>query len=176
MDRNIGNSHTGPMSRSFHQPVWWALSFRVLLAIEGKRLKKMTRFPRHVFLLSHTRFVLAWGVLGDFSMGVSRPVLQIHFEFAYFSFFLTHLELKQQIRSYTPVVPSKTIPDEQNLYPFSDQNGYRLCPFWSGIGYGFRGNYGSVWTYVWFQLQMTKNEREIQEFEMDFKKSFLLPF
>ena len=28
--------------------------------------------------------------------------LQIHFEFAYFSFFLTHLELKQWIRSYTP--------------------------------------------------------------------------
>ena len=29
--------------------------------------------------------------------------------------------------------------------PFWSQNGYRLCPFWSGIGeYGFRGNHGSV--------------------------------
>ena len=24
------------------------------------------------------------------------------------------------------------------------QRRYALCPFWSGIGYGFRGNYGSV--------------------------------
>ena len=32
----------------------------------------------------------------------------------------------------------------------------RLCFFWSGIGYGFRGNYGSVheWTYLSFQFQM----------------------
>ena len=36
--------------------------------------------------------------------------LKIHFELAYFSFFLTHLELKQQIRSYNPVAPLKTIP------------------------------------------------------------------
>ena len=35
-----------------------------------------------------------------------------------------------------------------------------LCPFWSGIGYGFRGNYGSVheWTYLSFQFQMNKNK------------------
>ena len=37
----------------------------------------MTPFPRRVFLLSHTRFVLARGVLGDFLIGVCRPVLQI---------------------------------------------------------------------------------------------------
>ena len=35
------------------------------------------------------------------------------FEFAYFSFFLTHLELKRKLRSYTSVVPSKTIPDSR---------------------------------------------------------------
>ena len=40
-----------------------------------------------------------------------KRFLQIHFEFAYFSFFLTHLELKLLIRSYTLVVLSKTIPD-----------------------------------------------------------------
>jgi len=40
--------------------------------------------------------------------------LKIHFEFVYYSIFLSfHLELKQQIRSYTPVVPSKTIPDSR---------------------------------------------------------------
>ena len=46
---------------------------------------------------------------------------------------------------------------------------FLMCPFWSGVGYDFRGNYGSVWTYLWFQFQMSKNE-----FEMAFKKSFLL--
>ena len=40
-----------------------------------------------------------------------KRFLKIHFEFAYFSFFLTHLELKLWIRSYTLVVLSKTIPD-----------------------------------------------------------------
>ena len=44
-----------------------------------------------------------------------------------------------------------------------------MCPFWSGVGYDFRGNYWIVWMYLWFQFQMSKNE-----FEMDFKKSFLL--
>ena len=29
---------------------------------------------------------------------------------------------------------------------FWSENGCKLCPFCSGIGYGFRGNYGSVWT------------------------------
>ena len=36
---------------------------------------------------------------------------------------------------------------------------YKLCPFWSGIGYGFRGNYGSVYTYLSFQFQMSKIEK-----------------
>ena len=44
--------------------------------------------------------------------------------------------------------------------PFWSENGYGLCPFYSGIGYGFRGNYGSVWTYLSFQFQMNKKERE----------------
>ena len=34
-------------------------------------------------------------------------------EFAFFFFFLIHLELKRQIRSYTPVIPSKTIPNSK---------------------------------------------------------------
>ena len=59
---------------------------------------------------------------------------RIHFEFAYFSFFLTHLELKRSRRSYSPVVPSKSkpypIPDQngQSVYPFSDQNGAKTLP------------------------------------------------
>ena len=43
-----------------------------------------------------------------------------------------------------------------------------LRPFWSGIKYGFRENYGSVheWTYLSLQIQMKKNEIEICEFKM----------
>ena len=59
---------------------------------------------------------------------------------------------------------------------FWSENGYTLCPFWYEIGYGFRGNYRSVWTYLSFQFQKIKKEREIYEFEMDFKKTFWLLF
>ena len=48
-----------------------------------------------------------------------------------------------------------------------------IFPFWSGIGYGFRGNYGSVhvWTYSSFQFQTNNNEIKICEFEMPLKNS-----
>ena len=48
--------------------------------------------------------------------------------------------------------------------------------FWSGIGYGFRGNYGRVhkYTYLSFQFQMNKNEIEICEFETAFEEFFCL--
>ena len=51
-----------------------------------------------------------------------------------------------------------------------------LCLFWSGIGYGFRGNYGSVheWTYLSFQFQTNENEIEICEFEMHLENFFCL--
>ena len=50
-----------------------------------------------------------------------------------------------------------------------------LCPFWCGIGYGFRGNYRSVheWTYLSFQFQMNKNEIEMCEFEMHLENFFV---
>ena len=54
-----------------------------------------------------------------------KRFLKIHFEFAYYSFLLTHLELKRQTRSYTPVFPQKP-------YPIPDQNrqylNYRKIP------------------------------------------------
>ena len=37
----------------------------------------------------------------------------MHFKFAYLSLFLFHLKLKRQIRSYTPVVSSETIPNSR---------------------------------------------------------------
>ena len=46
----------------------------------------------------------------------------------------------------------------------SIKNGYTLCSFWFGIGYGFRGNYGSVRTCLLFQFQMNKKEKEKCEF------------
>ena len=58
----------------------------------------------------------------------------MHFEFAYFFFFLIHLELKRQLGSYIPVVISSKIvsysrPKWANIYPFSDQNGPKTLPF-----------------------------------------------
>ena len=47
------------------------------------------------------------------------------------------------------------------------KTGIHFCSFWSGIGYGFRGNYGKIWTYLSFQFRMSKKEREICELEMD---------
>ena len=58
--------------------------------------------------------------------------------------------------------------------PLWSENKYRLCSFWSGIGCGFQGNCVNVRRYLPFQFQMWKKEREICEFEIDFKKSFLL--
>ena len=43
----------------------------------------------------------------------NKKILKSHFEFAYFSLFLFYLDLKRQIRSYTPAVPSKAIPDSR---------------------------------------------------------------
>ena len=56
---------------------------------------------------------------------------------------------------------------------FRSLNEYTLCPFWSGIGYGFRENYGSVWTYLPLQFQINKKEIEICQLEMLFKTSFV---
>ena len=47
-------------------------------------------------------------------------------------------------------------PSGRVFAPVWSENGYTLCPFWSGIGYGFWGNYGGVWPYLSFQFQMSK--------------------
>ena len=56
--------------------------------------------------------------------------------------------------------------------PFWSENGYKFCPFWSGIVHGFRGNLGGVRTYLSFQFQMSKKEREICEYEMGLENLF----
>ena len=60
--------------------------------------------------------------------------------------------------------------------PLWSENGYRFCPFWSGIGYGLRRNYGCVSMCSSFQFQVNKKESALCEFEMDFKKSFCRGF
>ena len=64
------------------------------------------------------------------------------------------------------------MPPQRVEFSFSCENGFSLCPVWSGIGNGFLGNLESVRPYLLFQDQMSEKEREICEFEMDFKKSF----
>ena len=69
-----------------------------------------------------------------------KTFLQMHFKFAYFYFFLIHLELKGLIRSHTPVVPSKTIPDSRSKWaqciPVSDQRRPKTIPFSLWLIYG----------------------------------------
>ena len=57
--------------------------------------------------------------------------------------------------------------------PFWSETGIDFANFWSWIGYGFRGNYRSVWTYLSFRFQIRKKEREICKLEMDWRILFL---
>ena len=62
-------------------------------------------------------------------------------------------------------------PSGRVFAPFGSENGYTLCPFWSGID-DFRGNYGSAWTYciyrfnsVWVRKkEKYANRNGIEEF------------
>ena len=49
-----------------------------------------------------------------------------------------------------------------------------FCPFWSEIGYGLEGNFGSVGTFLSFQFQISKKEKGKCEFEMDLENFFCL--
>ena len=60
--------------------------------------------------------------------------------------------------------PYKYVKDMVFALFWSIKNGYTLRSFWFGIGYGFRGNYWSVRTYLSFQFQMNKKEKEKCEF------------
>ena len=53
------------------------------------------------------------------------------------------MEMKRELRSYAPVVPTKTIPGlqskmGQSLYPFSDQKGPKALPF--GVAHTYMAN------------------------------------
>ena len=56
---------------------------------------------------------------------------------------------------------------------FWSENGYRFCPIWSGIGYGFsREPRECMKVQFTFQFQISKKGREICEFEMHLKNFF----
>ena len=67
----------------------------------------------------------------------TKIFLKIHFEFAYYSFFLIHLELKRQTRSCTPVENHTRIQTKTGkVYtPVSDQNGAKTIPFKAAYTY-----------------------------------------
>ena len=54
------------------------------------------------------------------------------------------------------------------------KRGIHFAHFSSGIGYGFWGNYGSVWTYLLRQIQMNKKEIEIYQLWNAFEEMFCL--
>ena len=61
--------------------------------------------------------------------------------------------------------PCKNVPSQRVWFLglFWSENGYTHYPFWSGIGNGFRRNYGSVWTYfLSFQFQINKKNRNMR--------------
>ena len=64
----------------------------------------------------------------------------------------SHLNQATQKNTCQILLPLKN-PGNENFLgrAFWSENGYRLCL--SGIP-GFRGNYGSVWTYLSFQFQI----------------------
>ena len=62
----------------------------------------------------------------------------------------------QGLLRYTSYIGTNDRPVGSCFAPFWSENGYTLCPLCSGIGYAFRGNYESVWTYLSFQFQMIK--------------------
>ena len=85
----------------------------------------------------------------------TKIFLKIHFEFAYYSFFLIHLELKRQTRSCTPVENHTRIQTKTGkVYtPVSDQNGAKTIPFKAAYTYkenvrensSPRGGGGNCW-------------------------------
>ena len=125
-----------------------------------------------------SEFVYRTGICFQESDRKQTPIFKLLFENE-LRFLKTNSNFrKTNFRGGTPLQkPYRAVPPQRVrfLRPFGHKTGID-CPFWSGIGYGFRGNYGSVWTYLSFRFQMSKKERGIFEFERELKKSFLLLF
>ena len=59
----------------------------------------------------------------------------MQFKFAYFSLFLTHLELKRQILSqvFTPIIPLKTIPGSKMYTSSQTKKAHKPYPLGKDI-------------------------------------------
>ena len=104
------NTHTGGRGSSGNS-WWWC----------GTRFSKSWPYFRPKNVILHTRFQ-TWPLGRNYviiTLNANQNIFQIHFEFAhlsFLSFFSIYLELKRLkrwIRSYTHIVPSKTIPDSR---------------------------------------------------------------
>ena len=56
----------------------------------------------------------------------------------------TVLDVDATVLVLPDVIQVCAAPSGGDFAPFWPENGCTLYPFWSGIGCGFRGNYGSV--------------------------------
>ena len=71
-------------------------------------------------------------------------IAQITFQFV-FNSLTVYYSLTHSTQPLYPVWETRGVvpnPSGRVFAPFWSENEYTLCPFWSGIGYGFRGNYG----------------------------------
>ena len=66
-----------------------------------------------------------------------------------------------RFQSYLRLKTGQPVADIEAPCRTREKNLWYPGEFWSGIGHGFQGNYESVWTYLLFQFQMSKKEREI---------------
>ena len=87
-----------------------------------------------------TYLVLIVNIYNIYNQNANKK--KIHFEFAYYSFFLIHLKLKRQIRSCPSRIPSKTIPEFRPKWAksilLSDLNGAKTIPF--GVAHTHKAN------------------------------------
>ena len=103
-------------------------------------LQILTLFQTKIVIF-HTRLQICKKLCHDYSDNNSSKQCFLKFTLnSHISlFFLLILNSNDKIRSYTPVVPSKTITDSrqngQNIYPFSDQNGAKTVPLGSAQTY-----------------------------------------
>ena len=71
------------------------------------------------------------------------------------------IELPGGVNPYIYRIQSLWLRSGRVFAPLWSENGYTLCPIRCGVAYGLRRKYGSVWTYLSFQFQISKKEREI---------------
>ena len=106
-----------------------------------------------------------------------QKFLRIHFKFIYFFFVLMYLKLKQQLHSYSPVVPSKTIPYSRPKWakclPVFRPKRTKNHTLWSGMIWPIWGSTPPpppTWHYRWEKL-MKESVRKLSNFNFQWTKT-----